>query len=125
MKVNYDNFLLILAGKNMFREIQRIRLQRSLHQCVGRDFEGISMLSEVLYPLHSCAMDPNLCWSLIPLFPRVTQKTTSGKPVGSDQDNFLSLPIFILSFDTRVSVRHIVTPLSKTAPGILPWRKCH
>lgn len=40
--------LLILVGNNVFREIQRIRLQSSPHQCIGRDFEGISMVSECL-----------------------------------------------------------------------------
>lgn len=102
---NYDNFLLILVGKNVFREIQRIRLQRSPHQCIRRAFEETSMLSEVPCLFHSCTFHPNL-WL------HCSQEWNKGLPwvnlwEVAKINYFLSLPIFILSFDTAVSMSHL------------------
>jgi len=72
VKLNYDNFLLLLIRKNVFRKIQRIRLERSLHQCIGRDSERTSVPFEVLSFADSCTLDPNLFWFFIPLFARDT-----------------------------------------------------
>lgn len=101
----------------MFWKIQRIRLKRSLHRYIGRDSEGTPVLSEVFcrwlyigskliflnffFKSH-CSLETQ------GRLPRVNQWGTI------KANYFLTLFIFILSFDIGVSMGHIVIPLSMT-----------